>query len=86
MALDLAELDRLFADLLTHQERRVRAVARRIVPEVTLDDLLCPDDVPALKASPEFLYEDGVLAGLLAAHTAVRAAARRAADDDGPTS
>jgi hypothetical protein len=61
------------AELVAHQETRVRVAGRRIVPTVTLDDLLSPDDVPALRADPEFLYEDGVLAGLLAAETAIRA-------------
>lgn len=68
-----AGLEGLFAQLIAQQERRLHETGRRLVPGLCLDDLLSPDDVPALRADPEFLYEDGLLAGLLSAQAAVRA-------------
>ncbi len=68
-----AALEDLFAGLVRQQEGRLYQAGRRLVPGLCLDDLLSPDDVPALRADPEFLYEDGLLAGLLAAQAAVRA-------------
>ena len=73
-----AEIDTLLGEMIAQQESRLRRLGRRIVPEVTLDDLLAPDDVPALAADRDFMYEDGVLAGLLAARTAIRAQFGRA--------
>ncbi len=75
-----ADVERLIVEMIAQQERRVRALAERIVPEVTLDDLLSPDDVPRLARDPNFMYEDGYLAALMAVHTAVRAWARRSID------
>lgn len=66
-------LEGLFSQLIAQQERRMHETGRRLVPGLCLDDLLAPDDVPALRADPEFLYEGGLLAGLLAAQAAVRA-------------
>lgn len=66
-------LEQLLAGMIRQQERRLHETGRRLVPGLTLDDLLSPDDVPALRADPEFLYEDGQLAGLLSAQAAVRA-------------
>jgi hypothetical protein len=69
-------LEELFSELIGHQEQRLRELAARLMRgPVCLDDLLCPDDVPALRRDPDFLYEHGVLAGLLAAQSAVRALA-----------
>lgn len=69
-------VERTIVEMIAHQEARVRRLAARVVPEVTLDDLLSPDDVPRLASDPEFMYEDGTLAGLMSAHTALRALMR----------
>lgn len=44
--------------------------ALRIVPHITADDLLQPNDFPALENHPYFRYEEGVLEGLYSAQTA----------------
>jgi hypothetical protein len=67
------ELEALFEELVTHQRKRVLARAQRLVPRVTGDDVLSPVDVPELAGDVEWSYEDGVLAGYLAAQMAVRA-------------
>ncbi len=70
-------VERLLADMADMQDRKVLALARRILPHVTPEDLRNPHDFPALVECAEFNYEDGILAGLRAAEIAVRAARRR---------
>ena len=70
-------VERLLADMAAMQERKLLALARRIVPHVTPEDLRNPHDFVPLVESAEFNYEDGILAGLRAAEIAVRATRRR---------
>jgi hypothetical protein len=70
----------VLAEIIIQQEAKVLALARRIVPHVTAEDVRNPHDFPALVASADFNYEDGILAGMKAAEMALRAAARRAPD------
>jgi len=69
------EADRVLAELIVQQERKLRTYAARIYPRLTPDDLLQPHDFPALGNDPGFNYEDGVLAGLRSAAAALRALA-----------
>lgn len=62
--------------MVAQQDAKVLALARRIVPHLTPEDVRNPHDFPALVESAEFNYEDGILAGLRAAEMAVRAARR----------
>ena len=71
-------VEALLAEMDAMQEQKVLALARRILPQVTPEDLRNPHDFPALVASAEFNYEDGILAGIRSAEIAVRAARRRA--------
>lgn len=70
----------LLEELAQQQEARVRKLASRVVEEVTYDDIFAPDDVPALRNDPDYMYEDGLLAGILAAQTALRAHLKRLED------
>ena len=65
----------LLGELCAHQQKRVLDHARRLNGRVTADDIMNPIDVPELSASPEWNYEDGVLAGYRAAQAALRALA-----------
>jgi hypothetical protein len=71
-----AEIEKLFEELITLQRRKVLDLARRLDPALTEDDVQQPHDFPVLAASPEWNYEDGLLAGYLAAQMAVRARLR----------
>ncbi|HZP40229.1 MAG TPA: hypothetical protein VFD84_01815 [Candidatus Binatia bacterium] len=71
-----ARVERLLAEMVAMQDAKVLALARRIVPHLTPEDLRNPHDFAPLMESAEFNYEDGVLAGLRAAEVAVRAARR----------
>lgn len=63
----------LFEQLIQDQKAKLLKTARRIVPHVTDDDLLQPNDFPALENHPHFRYEEGILDGLQVAQTAVLA-------------
>ncbi len=65
--------DRLGEDLVFGQEQKLLAIAQKIVPHVTLDDLWQPNDFPSLEEHPEFRYEEGVLHGIRIMITALRA-------------
>ena len=73
-----AELERLLDEMIAQQRARVLAHARRLNPTLTDDDVQQPHDFPELAGSPEWNYEDGLLAGYLAVQAAIRAALRRA--------
>lgn len=51
-------------ELIEHQQKVLLALGRGIVPDVTLDDLMQPNDFPKLENHPHFRYEEGVLHGL----------------------
>jgi hypothetical protein len=58
-------------EMISHQRKAVLALACRIVPHLTSEDILQPNDFPELESHPEFRYEEGILAGLLAMQIAV---------------
>jgi len=65
-------LETLFEEMIALQRRKVLEMARRMDPALTEDELQQPQDFPVLARSPEWNYEDGLLAGYLAAQMAVR--------------
>lgn len=67
------DLERLFDELIAHQRRKLLAIAREHHPAIGGDDLLNPHDFPKLEADSRFQFEDGILAGYIAAQMAVRA-------------
>ena len=60
----------LFDELVEVQRKKILNYARSIVPYVTPEDILQPNDFPELETHPEFRYEEGVLEGLLTARMA----------------
>lgn len=71
------DLDLLLERMIADQRQRLLALARRLEPDLGPDDLLQPHDHPRLAASPDFNFEDGILAGYLAFRAALRASRRR---------
>jgi hypothetical protein len=63
-------MENLFDVLVEEQKKRLLHFAQRIVPHVTSDDLLQPNDFPLLENNALFRYEEGILAGLLTARMA----------------
>ena len=63
----------LLDELVESQQKKLLSCAERIVPNITPDDLLQPNDFPALEHHPHFRYEEGILEGLLTARMAMLA-------------
>lgn len=61
------------AELVDHQQKQLLALGRRVVPTLTPEDMLQPNDYPELENHPVFRYEEGLLAGLQSAQMALRA-------------
>ena len=71
--MESARLDALLEEMIEAQRARLLEVARRLDSGTTPEDLLQPHDHPALAASPDYNFEDGILAGYLAVRAALRA-------------
>ena len=54
-----------------HQEKKLLTLAREIIPHLTSDDIMQPNDFPELENHPVFRYEEGILQGLKTAHCIV---------------
>jgi len=67
------DVERLLEEMISAQRQRVLALARRLEPGLSPDDVLQPHDHPSLATSPDFNFEDGMLAGYLAFRAAFRA-------------
>lgn len=67
----------LLDELIDGQRKKLLSVAKRIVPHIIEDDLLQPNDFPALEMHPHFRYEEGILDGLQVAKAALLADARK---------
>ena len=65
--------EELLERLVAQQREKLLQLSRRIVPELTSEDLLQPHNHPLIAAHPDFNFEDGILAGYLAALAALRA-------------
>jgi hypothetical protein len=70
------EVETLVAELEELQRQKVVALARRLRPGLTQEDLRNPHDFPEL-SDADWQYEDGVLAGIQAVQAAVRARLRQ---------
>jgi len=62
---------RLLDDMIVQQRAKCLKIARRLNPRLTPDDLMNAFDWPEVNTNPQFLWEDGLLAGLQAAHAAI---------------
>lgn len=65
-------VDELVENMVGLQKEKVFALARRLLPHITSEDLQNPHDFPSL-SDPDFHYEDGVRAGLESVQMALRA-------------
>jgi len=78
---DISEAaDKLLEEMIDQQRKKVVEHARRLVPGLGFDDVLNPQDHPELINNPAWNYEDGILAGYLAAQIALRARVYRPED------
>ncbi len=63
----------LMAEIAQLQQDKVLSSARRIIPTLTTDDILQPNDFPELENHPHFRYEEGVLEGIRTVQMALKA-------------
>ena len=63
-------MEEIFDEMVEAQRRKILQYGREIIPYLTADDVLQPNDFPQLESHPEFRYEEGVLEGLLSARMA----------------
>ena len=70
--MDEQTLEQLLVELIAAQQQVLLKIGCRLVPHLTSDDVLQPNDFPELEFNPHFRYEEGILAGLLSAQAAVR--------------
>ena len=68
-------LDQLLEEMVELQRTKVVALARRLKPGLTAEDLRNPHDFPELK-DPDWHYQDGVLTGIQSVISGVRAGRR----------
>ena len=69
--------------MIDQQRMKVLRLAREAVPHISSEDVMNPHDYPQLKAHPTFEYEDGLLAGMVASHIAMRAELKRMQPEGG---
>jgi hypothetical protein len=63
-------VEKIFDQLIELQKFKIKTCASSIIPHLTEDDLMQPNDFPALEGNPYFRYEEGVLEGLMSARMA----------------
>lgn len=71
----LESVDEMLQEMIELQEKKTLALARRLRPGVTSEDIRNPHDFAELDDA-DYHYEDGMLNGLQAALSAVRARMR----------
>ena len=67
------EIDRLMKELVEFHKNQLLKCGRRLVPHLTSEDVLQPNDFRELEFNPYFRYEEGILAGLQTAQIALQA-------------
>lgn len=71
------QIEQLFDQQVDQQRNKLLKLANRINPRLTMDDIAQPHDWPELQRDSQFQYEDGYLAGLIAAQISLRAEMRK---------
>jgi hypothetical protein len=72
----LNKIEKEILVLIEIQKKRLMACAEIMVPYITEEDLLQPNDFPVLEKHPHFRHEEGILEGLQTALATIRALSR----------
>ncbi|MCY3974755.1 MAG: hypothetical protein OXF02_04330 [Simkaniaceae bacterium] len=64
-------IEKLFDELIRHQEEKLLLSGQEIVPRLSPEDILQPNDFQELEYDPLFRYEEGVLKGIHTARAAL---------------
>lgn len=65
------KIDQLLKELVQFHQAQLLKSGRRIVPHLTPEDLLQPNDYRELEFNPYFRYEEGMVAGIQTVQTAL---------------
>jgi len=63
-------MEKLLDELIFLQKEKLLTLAKRLIPHITPDDLLQPNDFPDLELNPYFRYEEGILEGMMSVRMA----------------
>jgi hypothetical protein len=66
------ELLEVLEEMILQQKGKLLECGSAFIPNLTTDDLLQPNDYQELEQNPHFRYEEGILAGLQMAQTALQ--------------
>lgn len=69
----MSRINDLMDEIIDDQRKKLLEHARRIVPYVTSEDILQPNDFPELENHPPFRYEEGILDGMQVIKSAILA-------------
>lgn len=68
-----ANIKPLIDEMVEQQKVSLLKCGRRIIPTLTPEDVLQPNDYPSLENNPHFRYEEGVLHGIQTLQMALQA-------------
>lgn len=66
-----AAIETVITEMTTSQQETLLRLGRQIIPTLTSEDLLQPNDYFELESQPFFRYEEGILAGIRSVHMAL---------------
>lgn len=61
----------ILEEMCEQQRGKLLRIASEVIPNITSDDIMQPNDFPELESHPFFRYEEGVLEGLQSALAAL---------------
>ena len=67
------EIDQRLKELVEFHKNQLLKCGCRIIPHLTSEDILQPNDFQELEFNPHFRYEEGLLAGVQTAQMALQA-------------
>ena len=67
----MRKMQSILDELIESQSKKLYECAQQIIPGITKDDMLQPNDFPKLENHPYFRYEEGVFEGLMTAKMAL---------------
>lgn len=72
-SVDWQKINALLDEMELLYRKELLVLGRRIIPTLTPEDMLQPNDYLELNQHPEFRYEEGLLAGIQTVQMALRA-------------
>lgn len=66
------KIHELADQMVENQRSHLLKLGRQVIPSLTSEDVLQPNDYPELEENPVFRYEEGILAGLQSLQMALK--------------